>query len=392
MEAIGIVGGGISGLFLTYFLHHHYPSLTLYLIDQNPLSEWESEFPKLLAVHATTPKAGGMIAPFSEIEYHRPEMTQAWKTIDDLYEKIEQQLGVPIRYFHPTLEVTTETSEIGYLKRHYEFLKSQQEDRIQWIEGTEIQSRFPFLSSEVKAALYLPEEFHLHIPRLIHSMLSFFQNKPSIQLYYGHRLIGWKTKGKQVELILQSAEDSASYSLPVDHLILATGIYSALPQIQLIPIRGQMIALQPDPKVIQLDHMIRIRSRAYGRGYIVPKEETILLGSTSETKGFEEKATLGGILDIARRSYEVVPALYELTIQKVWAGLRPASKSFHPTFFHYQNTPVSGLNGLYRHGIMLAPLLAELFVQWMETKQLPQPFHTWIQTLTLKEQRQAVLV
>lgn len=395
MNSIGITGGGIAGLLLAYFLTQKNPSSTIYLIDQNPLDKWLAPFPTVLDTQATTPRSGGMIAPFSEAEYHQPEMSKVWDMIHEIYESIENHLGKSFRYLHPTIEATTESSEVGYLKRHYEFLKKHYKNEVLWLEGSEVQSRYPFLSSEVKAAIVLPEEFHIDIPLFLQALISFLHELPNIHFYYNHKLIAWKVVNKKVKVSLQSLQESngpSSSLLEVDHLFLATGIYSALPQIQLIPIRGQMVALELDPKIIPLDCMIRIRSRAYGRGYIIPKGKLLLLGSTSETKGFREEVTFGGLLDILRRSYDVIPALYELPVLKTWAGLRPASKSFHPIFFHYQNTPIAGLNGLYRHGIMLAPLLSKLFVQWIEMKQLPPPFNLWIQTLNLNEQPEATLI
>ena len=57
-------------------------------------------------------------------------------------------------------------------------------------------------------------------------------------------------------------------------------------------------------------------------------------------------------------AWDVVPAIYDLPLEEVLAGLRPASRDHAPIIGN------SGLDGLYyatghyRHGILLAPITA----------------------------------
>jgi glycine oxidase len=155
-------------------------------------------------------------------------------------------------------------------------------------------------------------------------------------------------------------------------LVLCTG--ASLPSWggpAIVPVRGQMVALEPTTPPL-IDVPVRIRNRQYGNAYIVPKADRWILGSTSEEMGYDARPTAGGLLDILNKCYAAVPALYDQPVLEVWAGLRPATASRRPVVDALEADRVWVFNGLYRHGILLAPWLAEQLADWIAGGRRPE--------------------
>jgi glycine oxidase len=100
--------------------------------------------------------------------------------------------------------------------------------------------------------------------------------------------------------------------------------------------------------------------------YVVPWGKGVyMIGATvieSEEAGF---ITLRSALDLLSAAYALEPAFSEAEIVLQGAGVRPAFPDNRPRIM------VGGryiyVNGLYRHGFLLAPAMAELVADHIET-------------------------
>jgi glycine oxidase len=144
-----------------------------------------------------------------------------------------------------------------------------------------------------------------------------------------------------------------------DVVVNAAGAWAAtlVPEhaVPVKPIRGQMLALQALPPLFR--HAVYC-----GRGYAVARRNgRLLLGSTREDVGFDERVTGAGVAAILDAACELSPAIPGLTFREAWAGLRPGSIDGLPIV-----GPMPGIQGYlvatghYRSGILLAPLTAHL--------------------------------
>lgn len=148
-----------------------------------------------------------------------------------------------------------------------------------------------------------------------------------------------------------------TYAAPV--VVLAAGAWSprlaGLPRaIPIEPVRGQM-ALAPWPAG-------ETRMVLFGPGgYIVPRGDHAVLGSTMEHAGFEPRTTAEGIEHIRVTTGRILPALLTWPILRTWAGLRPLTPDGLPII-----GPDPDLAGLIyacghgRNGILLGPLTGEV--------------------------------
>src|SRR6185503_9869737 len=147
----------------------------------------------------------------------------------------------------------------------------------------------------------------------------------------------------------------ATGSWPFDSLrsLRAAPTDSAAPAVK--PIRGQLLHLR-------VDETIASRVLWGPDCYIVPwRDRTVLVGATVEDVGFDESATVEGVRSLLTAATAVAPALDRARFLEVRVGLRPKtvdelpaigrSSTMHHVFYAM---------GLYRNGILLAPLTATM--------------------------------
>ena len=121
------------------------------------------------------------------------------------------------------------------------------------------------------------------------------------------------------------------------------------------PIRGQLVRLRLDDRAAE-----RV---IWGSGcYLVPwRDGTVLAGATVEDVGFDEAATVSGVLRLLHESTRLLPILREGGFADVRVGLRPMTADELPAIGASSTMrQVFYATGHYRNGVLLAPLTAAL--------------------------------
>lgn len=119
------------------------------------------------------------------------------------------------------------------------------------------------------------------------------------------------------------------------------------------PIRGQMVLFSPidQPAMRNIHH---------GKNYLVRRRDgRTIAGTTVEDVGFDKSTTAQAIDEIVQWARRLSPALAEASIEKTWAGLRPASGDELPylgTLPGVHNGFVA--TGFFRSGLQLASAAA----------------------------------
>ena len=89
--------------------------------------------------------------------------------------------------------------------------------------------------------------------------------------------------------------------------------------------------------------------------------------------------TLVGISSLCRGAARVSPILEEVWVKRVWSGLRPGSPDELPIL-----GPVTGVDGylnatgLFRTGIVAAPLAAKMLAQFLSGEELSFPMEPFL--------------
>jgi glycine oxidase len=94
------------------------------------------------------------------------------------------------------------------------------------------------------------------------------------------------------------------------------------------------------------------------RVYLVPRPGDLVLVGASEIESEDRSpASLRSVVELLAAAHSVVPALAEARILRLDANLRPALPDNNPRTEH--DGALLRINGLFRHGWLLAPALAD---------------------------------
>ncbi|MFL6837250.1 MAG: FAD-dependent oxidoreductase [Bradyrhizobium sp.] len=132
-------------------------------------------------------------------------------------------------------------------------------------------------------------------------------------------------------------------------------------QPQLRGVKGEMIIVETDE--VELSRPVRLIHPRWPL-YVIPRGDgRFMLGATS-IEAEDTGVSVRSALELLGAAYAVHPAFAEARIVEFGSGLRPAFPDNLPRIA-VNNDKIS-VNGLYRHGFLLAPALAELTLGYIE--------------------------
>ena len=85
----------------------------------------------------------------------------------------------------------------------------------------------------------------------------------------------------------------------------------------------------------------------------------LIVGATSEEQGFDTAVTAGGVHELLREAYRLLPDVAEMELVDSMAGLRPGTPDNLPLIGPGAIEGLVLATGHYRNGILLAPLTGE---------------------------------
>jgi len=96
-----------------------------------------------------------------------------------------------------------------------------------------------------------------------------------------------------------------------------------------------------------------------------------VLGATVEEQGFDTSVTAGAVWELLHETSAIVPGLWELEIEEMSAGLRPATPDNVPVIGRGELEGLIWATGHYRNGILLAPITAEIVMADLAAADAP---------------------
>jgi glycine oxidase len=117
------------------------------------------------------------------------------------------------------------------------------------------------------------------------------------------------------------------------------------------PARGQLVSYSSSP----------IRHVAYGpHGYVVPRGDHTIGGSTMEDVGFDASTTPEGVRKVRTAAEQICPSL-ALSKPDAWAGLRPVTPDMLPILgVDPEHPALIYACGHSRNGVLMAPLTGDI--------------------------------
>ena len=219
-----------------------------------------------------------------------------------------------------------------------------------WLDAGELRELEPALSHAV-GAMFNPDDGAVDNTVLL-TALEAFASRSSMISMIADAVVG-----------IDASESSASIKTGSGsaysgrRVILAAGAWAGqVPGAALAravePGRGQLVSYATAPS----------RHVAYGpRGYVVPRGESTIGGSTMENVAFDPNVTAEGVAKVRSASEEICPALASGGIARSWAGLRPMTPDTLPLIgTDPQHESLIYACGHGRNGVLMAPLTGDL--------------------------------
>lgn len=273
---------------------------------------------------ATSHWAGGMLAPFCEGETAEPVITRLGLRSLDLWREV-----LPQTPFNGSLVVAHPRDRADF-ERFARLTGGHKR-----LGREEIASLEPALAGRFSDALFFAQEGHVD-PRQVLPALHDVLRSAGVPIAFNAEAGQGDCDGVVVDCRGLAARD-------------------AFPELR--GVKGEIIILETDE--IALSRPVRLIHPRWSI-YIVPRAgNRFLIGATS-IESEDNGVSVRSALELLTAAYAVHPAFGEARIVEFGAGLRPAFPDNRPRVVVDERRIT--VNGLYRHGFLLAPALAEATV------------------------------
>jgi glycine oxidase len=281
--------------------------------------------------------AGGMLAPWCELESSEPLIAELGA----------ESLGWWRTHFPGTLARGTlvvaharDTAELMQFGRRTGHFQRLAEEAISALE--------PELAGRFAQGLFFADEGHLD-PRAALRALCERLSELGARLRFG--------------------VDAASAPLAGRTVIDCTGLAARAHLPQLRGVKGEMLLLHTDE--VTLTRPVRVLHPRLPV-YVVPREHgRFMVGATMIESDEATRISARSMLELLSAAYALHPAFGEAQIIEIGTGVRAAFPDNLPRLQRVGNT--LHINGLYRHGFLLAPALARRAAQvLLEGRHFPE--------------------
>jgi len=318
--------------------------------------------------------AAGMLAPVGELAFGEPELLEMTLASAQLYPgfvaELEAASGEATGYAHQgALHIALDRDEAAELRRVHDLQRSLGLEA-EWLPPRRCRELEPGLTPSFNGGVHVPGEAAVD-PRALTAALLAALAASAAEVGIGAEAVDGVFEGER--LVGVRSGDGVELRAPA--VVLATGAWAggtewlpkhARPPVR--PVKGQVVELRGRDGVAPCERIV-----ASERVYLVPRPDgRLIVGATSEEQGFDTAVTAGGVHELLREAYRLLPDVAEMELVAALAGLRPGTPDNLPLI---GPGAVEGLilaTGHYRNGILLAPLTAEAIASLLAGEQLPE--------------------
>jgi glycine oxidase len=313
---VSIIGAGIAGAWQALLFAQAGHAVTLHERSDAGMTESTSHW------------AGGMLAPYCEAEASEPVISRLGIRSLDLWRE-----HFPQTPFNGSLVVAHARDRADFER----FAKLTTGHRRLDAQGlSEIE---PSLEGRFRDGLFYADEGHVEPRRVLPQL---------------HARIA--AAGGRIEF------NSDADARDLDGIVIdCRGLAARDTQPALRGVKGEMIMVETSE--VELSRPVRLIHPRWPL-YVIPRGDgRFMLGATSiEAEDFG--VSVRSALELLGAAYAVHPAFAEARIVEFGSGLRPAFPDNLPRIAINQDR--IAVNGLYRHGFLLAPALAELTLGYVK--------------------------
>ncbi|MDA1093649.1 MAG: glycine oxidase ThiO [Acidobacteria bacterium] len=341
---VTVVGGGIIGCAVAYELGRR--GADVCVLERRDVGQ------------GATQASAGILAPFIEADHAGP-LRQLCSRSLELYSRFVSDVvadsGVVVPYERcGTLEAAMDASSLARLERAARAL-SETGLECRLLSAAEALIQEPHLGPSVIGALHVPSHGFVAASALTTALRG-------AAMRHGVSFLAPCAVTRLTSTGSGMSAETNQGPRHSDVVVLAAGSWTEglefgqTPSLPVRPVRGQLLQLRwpTGPRLKQV---------VWSTGcYVVPwPDGTTLVGATVEDVGFDEGATVTGVMSLLDAAREVLPATEHAGFEAVRVGLRPGTADDLPVIGTRRSAPrLVYATGHYRNGVLLAPVTAQL--------------------------------
>jgi glycine oxidase len=313
---VSVIGAGIAGAWQALLFAQAGHAVTLHERSSAAMTQ------------STSYWAGGMLAPWCEAEASEPVISRLGIRSLDLWRE-----HVPQTPFNGSLVVAHARDRADFDR----FAKLTSGHRR--LDAGGVGEIEPSLEGRFREGLFYADEGHVEPRRVLPELHACFT-----------------AAGGNIQFDSEADPDQ------LDGIVIdCRGLAARDTQPELRGVRGEMIIVETSE--VELSRPVRLIHPRWPL-YVIPRGDgRFMLGATS-IEAEDTGVSVRSALELLGAAYAVHPAFAEARIVEFGSGLRPAFPDNLPRIaVHNRKIAV---NGLYRHGFLLAPALAELTLGYVQ--------------------------
>jgi glycine oxidase len=319
-SAVTIIGAGIAGAWQALLFAQAGHDVTLHEQGDSGL------------MLSTSHWAGGMLAPWCESESAEPVISRLGLRSLDLW---RQEL--PDTPFNGSL-VLAHARDRNDFERFARLTSGHSR-----LDAAALAALEPSLEGRFRDALFFPDEGHVEPRRVLPKL---------------HEKI--VAAGGRIRF------NSAVEASDLDGLVIdCRGLAARDAQADLRGVKGEMILIETAE--VQLARPVRLIHPRWPL-YVIPRENNLFMLGATSIEAEDTGVSVRSALELLGAAYAVHPAFGEARIIEFGSGLRPAFPDNLPRIAVDEDR--IAVNGLYRHGFLIAPALAELTLNYVARGQI----------------------
>ncbi len=313
---VTVIGAGVVGLWQACELAYRGHSVELVERSVTPFSNAASQY------------AGAMLAPYCEGETSPAIIQELGLRGIEHWQRV-----FPATVANGTLVVTSPRDR-RELTRF-----ATRTDGHRHLDAAGLSDLEPDLAERFNEALFFPSEAHVEPASALGFLLK-------------------RAQRLGVAILFGSAADMSR----ADYVVDCRGIAASREVVSLRGVRGERAVVRT--RQISISRPVRLLHPRFPL-YVVPwGNGTYMLGATAMETSDAGPVTVRSTLDILGVAYALHPAFGDARVLSLDVGTRPAFPDNLPKICELGRHIV--VNGLYRHGFLLAPVLAEMFADHLE--------------------------
>ncbi|MDB5391633.1 MAG: Glycine oxidase ThiO [Planctomycetaceae bacterium] len=354
-----IVGGGVIGLSIAYFLATERLSVTV--LDQGQPGQEASW-------------AGAGMLPPGNLDFAQDPASRLRGFSHRLWAGFSRELremtGIDNGYVESGGIELAFSGESQRLQHEAQGWRDEGV-AVETLSFTQLRHIEPAVNGDVESAYRLRQFAQVRNPRHVKALVAACLAR-GVRILPGCGVLGFKVDKQSDGRTRVLAARTIERDFSADKFVVAGGAWTqsilaglGIPDVPISPVRGQIVLLSSLP--LPFSHVLN-----HGSRYLVPRTDgRILIGSTEEHVGFDKSNTAAGVAGLLEFGQHVIPKLANAKLERTWSGLRPGSPIGSPylcQLSHSSNAYVAA--GHFRSGLQLSPGTGRLMAQLITGRQL----------------------